>query len=53
VHKDIYINVKSKSRGTFQKDHIYFKYVETKLKSLFNVIPLDFNAPVPAHHKFF
>jgi hypothetical protein len=26
---------------------------KTKPKLLFNVIPLDFNAPVPAFHKFF
>jgi hypothetical protein len=45
--------VKSKSKGTFQEKHIYFKYTETKLISLFNTIPLDFNAPVPAFHKFF
>jgi hypothetical protein len=28
------------------------KYTETKLISLCNVIPLDFNAPVPVFHKF-
>jgi hypothetical protein len=42
-----------KNRATFQKRHIYFKYTETKLILLFNVIPLDFNAPVPAFHMFF
>jgi hypothetical protein len=26
---------------------------ETKLTSLFNVIPLDFKTPFPAFHKFF
>jgi hypothetical protein len=45
---------KSKSKGSFQnKKHIYCEYTEMKLISLFNVIPLDFNAPVPALHKFF
>jgi hypothetical protein len=32
---------------------MYCKYTETKLILLFNVIPLDFNAPVPGFHKFF
>jgi hypothetical protein len=31
----------------------YCKYTETKLISLYNVIPLDFKAPVPAFHSFF
>jgi len=35
------------------KKHIYYNYTETKLISLFNVIPLDFSAPVPEFHKFF
>jgi hypothetical protein len=38
---------------TVLTNHIYFKYTQTKLISLFNVIPLDFNAPVPAFHTFF
>jgi hypothetical protein len=41
---------KSKSKGTFH--HFYWKCTETKLISLCNVIPLDFNAPVPDFHKF-
>jgi hypothetical protein len=32
---------------------VYFKYTETKLILLFNVIPLDLNAAVPAFRKFF
>jgi hypothetical protein len=44
---------KSKSKGAFQRKYIYFKYTETKLTSLFNVIPLDFNAPVPEFYSFF
>jgi hypothetical protein len=44
---------KSKIIGTFQKKHIYCKYTETKLILLFNVIPLDFNAPVPMFDNFF
>jgi hypothetical protein len=44
---------KSKSKGIFhKKNHIYCKYTETKLISLFSVNPLDFNAPVPAFHNF-
>jgi hypothetical protein len=43
----------SKSNGTFWKKHIYCKDTETKLISLFNVIPLDFNALVPAFLKLF
>jgi hypothetical protein len=46
-------DTKSKSKGTFRKKHIYFKYAETKLILHFNVTPLDFNAPVPAFHMFF
>jgi hypothetical protein len=33
--------------------HIYCKYTKTKLISLFNVIPLDFNATIPTFHKSF
>jgi hypothetical protein len=33
--------------------HIYCEYTETKLILLLNVIPLDFNAPVPVFHNFF
>jgi hypothetical protein len=36
-----------------KKRHIYYKYTKTKLILLFNIIPLDFNAPVPAFHEFF
>jgi hypothetical protein len=43
---------KSRSKGTFQKKHFYFKYTETKLILLFNLIALDFNAPDPAFHLF-
>jgi hypothetical protein len=43
---------KSKSNGT-PKKHTDCKYTETKLILLFNVIPLNYNAPVPAFHKFF
>jgi hypothetical protein len=44
----------SKSKGTFQKKkHIYCKYTEMKLILLCNIIPLVFNALVPAFHKFF
>jgi hypothetical protein len=35
----------------FSKKHIYYKYIETKL--FFNVLSLDFNAPIPATHRFF
>jgi hypothetical protein len=35
------------------KKNIYCKYTEMNLMLLFNVIPLDFNAPVPAFQKFF
>jgi hypothetical protein len=41
----------SKSKGTLKKKDFYCKDTETKLISLFNVIPLDFNAPVPPFHK--
>jgi hypothetical protein len=44
---------KSKSKGTFQKKHIYCKYTETKLILRFNIILLDLNTPVPAFHRFF
>jgi hypothetical protein len=44
--------VNQKAKGLFRKKHIYFKYTDTKLTLLFNVIPLDFNALVPAFHKF-
>jgi len=44
---------KSKSKGTSQKKHMYCKYTETKLILLLDVIPFDFNAPVPAFHKLF
>jgi c-di-GMP-related signal transduction protein len=37
----------------FPKEHIYCKYMETKLISLFNIIPIDFDAADPAFHKFF
>jgi hypothetical protein len=48
-----YYGDKSKSKGTFRKKkHIYCKYTETKLISLFNVFPHHFKAPVPAFHKF-
>jgi hypothetical protein len=36
-----------------KKKHIYCKYTETKLISLFNVIPFNFKAPVPTFQKFF
>jgi hypothetical protein len=39
---------KVKSKGTFQAKDMYCKYTETKLVILFNVNPLEFNAPVPA-----
>jgi hypothetical protein len=44
---------KSKRGFPKKKKNMYFKYTETKLISLFIVIPLDFNAPVPVFHKFF
>jgi hypothetical protein len=44
---------KSRSKGIFQKEHIYCKYTETNLILLFNVISLDFNARVSAFHKLF
>jgi hypothetical protein len=43
---------KSKSNGTFQEKRIYYRYTQTELTLHFNVTPLDFNAPVPAFHKF-
>jgi hypothetical protein len=43
---------KFKNKGAFQKKYIYCKYKEMKLISHFNVILLDFNAPVPAFHMF-
>jgi hypothetical protein len=45
----IYIHEgKSKSNWTFKKkrEHIHYEHTEKKLILLFNVIPLDFNAPV-------
>jgi hypothetical protein len=47
-----YTRVSQKAKGLLKKSHL-FKNTETKLISLFNVIPLDFNAPVPAFHKVF
>jgi hypothetical protein len=47
------VSQKVKKKKTSQKKHVYCKYTETKLTSLFNVIPLDFNASVPAFHTFF
>jgi hypothetical protein len=44
--------VSHKVKGLLKK-YIYFKYTETKLILLFNVIPLDFSAPVPVFHNFF
>jgi hypothetical protein len=44
--------VRQKVKGHLKK-HIYCKYTETKLIFPFNVIPLHFNAPVPALHKVF
>jgi hypothetical protein len=44
--------VSQKVKG-LQRKHIYYKYTETKLILLFNVIPLEFNAPVSVFHKFF
>jgi hypothetical protein len=46
-----YYEGKSISKGNFKKN-TYFKYTETKLISLFNVLPLNFNALIPAFHKF-
>jgi hypothetical protein len=45
--------VRQEAKGLLNKKHIYCRYTETKLISLFNVIPLDFNSPVPEFHKFF
>jgi hypothetical protein len=45
--------VSQKVKGLLKKKHIYCKCTETKLILLFNVIPLDFKAPVPVFHKFF
>jgi hypothetical protein len=45
--------VRQKVKGLFRKKHIHCKYTETKLILLFDVIPLDFNTPVPAFHKCF
>jgi hypothetical protein len=47
-----FYEVKSKSKGTFLTKHIYCKYTETKVILLFNVISIDFNAPVPEFHSF-
>jgi len=44
--------VSQKVKGLLQK-HIYCKYTDTKLMLLFNIIPVDSNAPVPTCHKFF
>jgi len=44
---------KLKSKETFLKKQVCCKYTDTKLMLLFNVISLEFNAPVPAFHKFF
>jgi len=42
---------KSKSKENFQeRKHTYCTHTETKLTLLFNVIPLNFNAPVPEFH---
>jgi hypothetical protein len=48
-----YFEGKSKSKGTLKKKHIYCKYTEMKLILLFNIISLNFSAPVSAFHKFF
>jgi hypothetical protein len=48
----LHTRLSKKAEGLFKK-HIYFKYTERKLILLFNVIPFDFNAPVPAMHRFF
>jgi hypothetical protein len=42
-----------KVKELFQEKHTYCKYTETKLISLFIVIPLNFISPLPAFHKFF
>jgi hypothetical protein len=47
-----YYGSPSELKGFFLKKDIYSKYTKTKLRLLFNVIPLDFNAPVPAFHGF-
>jgi hypothetical protein len=47
----VYARVSQKVNGL--KKHIYCKYTETKLISLFNVIPLDFNAGSSISHVFF
>jgi hypothetical protein len=52
VSADMY-EVKLKSKGAFKKKYIYCKYTDTKVILLFNVIPLDFNAPVSLFHIFF
>jgi hypothetical protein len=47
-----YRSISQKVTGLFRKRHIYCKYTETKLILIFNVNPIDFNASVPAFHKF-
>jgi len=44
---------KSKSKETFLKKAHLFKYTKTKLILLLKVIPLNFDAPVPAFQKFY
>jgi hypothetical protein len=46
------MGVSQKVTGLLEK-HVYCKHTETKLTVLFNVKPLDLNAPVPAFHTFF
>jgi hypothetical protein len=43
---------KLKSKETFLKKQVCCKYTDTKLMLLFNVISLEFNAPVPAFTSF-
>jgi hypothetical protein len=48
-----YTRVRQKGKGLFKRSTSFFcKYTGTKLILLFNVIPLDFNAPVPEFQKF-
>jgi hypothetical protein len=50
VPNSILRGVSQKVKGLLKKAHLL--YTEMKLVLLFNVIPLDFNAPVPAFHNF-
>jgi hypothetical protein len=51
---DEYTRVSQKVMGLFKKSTFIVNIQkQTNITLLFNVIPLDFNAPVPAYHKYF